>query len=135
MGVKIKGVRQVQQNLDALIGDIQGRKVLRALKSAFAIIGPLSAARTPVGKTAVLINSLFQEIGSDGTRVVGRIGYSANYALYVHEAKGTLKGRPRPASRGGGNYWDPSGEPQFLTKAAEESKSQVDAVIRKEMAL
>jgi len=135
MGVKIRGVQQAKRNLDAVVGDIQSRKAVRAIVSAFGIIGPLAAARTPVGKTSVLINSLFQDIKADGTRITGRIGYSANYALYVHEARGTLKGKPRPASQGGGRYWDPSGEPKFLSRAAEETRDQVDAVIRKEMSL
>ncbi|AXF76054.1 HK97 gp10 family phage protein [Erwinia tracheiphila] len=135
MGVRVRGIQQAKRNLDKVVDDIQGRKAVRAIVSAFSIIGPLSAVRTPVGKTSVLINSLFQNITTDGARITGRIGYSANYALYVHEASGVLKGKSRPASQGGGRYWDPSGEPNFLSRAAKETRDQVDAVIRKEMLL
>lgn len=135
MGVKVKGVSQAKQQLDSLLGEVQGRKVGRAIKSAMYIIGQDAMTMTPVGKTSVLINSHYQEMVVNGTRITGRIGYSANYALYVHEAPGTLKGRPRPETRGGGNYWDPSGEPKFLEKAFKQNKDKVAEIIRKELSL
>ena len=87
--------------------------------------------------------------------ITGRVGYSANYAAYVHKASGKLKGQPRahfgvtsnrsefgpqkPKEFGGGtgtgNYWDPHGEPQFLTKGANDERDNVDAVMRKELSL
>lgn len=135
MGVKIRGIEQAKRNLDRIIGDIQGRKVVRAIKSALLIVAPEAARMTPVAATSNLINSQFQEMMVNGTRITGRVGYSANYAVYVHDAKGTLKGKPRPASQGGGNYWDPAGEPQFLTKGANDERDNVDAVMRKELSL
>lgn len=135
MGVKIRGVEQAKRNLEHIIGDIQGRKVVRAIKSALLIVAPEAARMTPVAKSSVLINSQFQEVMVNGTRITGRVGYSANYAVYVHEAKGTLKGKPRPLSQGGGNYWDPAGEPQFLKKAGDETRNAIDAVIKKELSL
>lgn len=134
MGVKIRGIEQAKRNLDRIIGDVQGRKVVRAIKSALLIVAPEAARMTPVA-ISNLINSQFQEVMVNGTRITGRVGYSANYAVYVHEAKGTLKGKPRPASQAGGNYWDPSGEPQFLKKAGDETRSAVDAAIKKELSL
>ncbi|EPU1130248.1 TPA: HK97 gp10 family phage protein [Klebsiella oxytoca] len=135
MGVKIRGIEQAKRNLDRIIGDIQGRKVVRAIKSALLIVAPEAARMTPVAATSNLINSQFQEMMVNGTRITGRVGYSANYAVYVHEAKGTLKGKPRPASQGGGNYWDPHGEPQFLKKGFDEERDAITAVIKKELSL
>ncbi|HEI8998059.1 TPA: HK97 gp10 family phage protein [Citrobacter koseri] len=135
MGIKVRGVRQAKASLDRFIDDVKGRKVIRAIRSALIIIAPEAARMTPVGKTSNLINSQFLEVMVNGTRVTGRVGYSANYAVYVHEAKGTLKGRPRPASQGGGNYWDPSGEPKFLEKAADNTRADVDRAIKKELSL
>ncbi|HBQ9340972.1 HK97 gp10 family phage protein [Klebsiella pneumoniae] len=135
MGVKIRGIEQAKRNLDRIIGDIQGRKAVRAIRSALLIVSPEAARMTPVAKSSFLINSQFQEVMVNGTRITGRVGYAANYAVYVHEAKGTLKGKPRPASKGGGNYWDPAGEPQFLKKAGDETRNAVDAAIKKELAL
>ncbi|SUI70564.1 HK97 gp10 family phage protein [Serratia liquefaciens] len=132
MGVKIKGVKAAQRRLDAVVEDVRTRKAVRAIKSAMFIIGAESALMTPMD-TGTLVNSQFQETMINGTRITGRIGYSANYAVYVHNASGIMKGLPRPNNRG--NYWDPSGEPKFLTKAAERTRRQVDDIIRKEMKL
>lgn len=132
MGVKIKGIKAAQRRLDAVVEDVRTRKAVRAIKSAMFIIGAESALMTPMD-TGTLVNSQFQETMINGTRITGRIGYSANYAVYVHNASGIMKGLPRPNNRG--NYWDPSGEPKFLTKAAEQTRRQVDDIIRKEMKL
>ncbi|MGM1347654.1 HK97 gp10 family phage protein [Serratia liquefaciens] len=132
MGVKIKGVKAAQRRLDAVVEDVRTRKAVRAIKSAMFIIGAESALMTPMD-TGTLVNSQFQETMINGTRITGRIGYSANYAVYVHNASGIMKGLPRPNNRG--NYWDTSGEPKFLTKAAERTRRQVDEIIRKEMKL
>ncbi|VEB97273.1 Uncharacterised protein [Cedecea lapagei] len=132
MGVKVKGVSQAKQKLDALLGEVQGRKVGRAIKSALFIIGADAATMTPID-TSYLVNSQYQELLVNGTRVTGRVGYSANYAVYVHEASGKLKGRPR--ANGSGNHWDPSGEPKFLEKAFKDNADKVSAIIRKELSL
>ncbi|HBX0013880.1 TPA: HK97 gp10 family phage protein [Klebsiella pneumoniae] len=135
MGAKVRGIRQAKANLDRIIKDVQGRKVVRAIQSATMIISLEAARMTPVGATANLRNSQFREVMVNGTRITGRVGYSANYALYVHEAKGTMKGKPRTVKQGGGNYWDPSGEPKFLEKAGENTKTDVTAAIKKELSL
>ena len=48
-------------------------------------------------------------------------------------------GPQKPKEFGGGtgkgNYWDPHGEPQFLTKGANDERDNVDAVMRKELSL
>lgn len=146
MGIKVRGVQQAKRNLDALIDDIQTRKIPRAIQSSNLIIGAKAATLTPVD-TSTLLNSQFREIIVNGTRITGRIGYSANYALYVHNASGKLKGQPRAhfgKTRAGqefgggsltGNYWDPNAEPHFLTKGGEQSKDDVDRVFKKEMSL
>lgn len=154
MGVKVKGIRQAQHNLNALIDDIQGKKAVRAVKSATIIIGSEAAILTPVD-TSTLINSQYTEVQPIGAKVVGKIGYTARYAAAVHNASGKLKGKPRadfgmtsnrsefgpqkPTAFGGGtktgNYWDPNAEPHFLTKGATKAKDTVDAVMKKELSL
>lgn len=107
-------------------------KAVRAMKSATYIIRTESATLTPID-TSTLINSQFDTVEISGTRITGRVGYSAKYALYVHNASGKLTGKPR--SNGNGTYWSPGGEPQFLTKAAQRTKDLVDGVIKNEMKL
>mgnify|MGYP005986114413 CR=1 FL=1 len=122
MGVKIKGISQAKRNLDALIGDIQGRKVVRALQSALIIGSSQAALYTPIG-TSTLINSQFREIVTNGTIVTGRVGYSANYAVYVHD----------PAIPQ--NFRRATAKKEFLKAGFEDTRSQIDAVIKKEMSL
>lgn len=144
MGIKVRGVQASKASLDAFISDVQGRRAPRAVQSASIIIGSEAAIITPVD-TSFLLNSQFRELMVSGTRITGRVGYSAEYAVYVHNMPGKLKGKPRAhfgKTRAGkefgggsltGNYWDPHGEPQFLTKGAQNAMESVHQVVLKEM--
>jgi hypothetical protein len=49
------------------------------------LIGSAQAALyTPID-TSTLINSQFREITANGVRVTGRVGYTANYAVFAHD--------------------------------------------------
>ncbi|EKS7425831.1 HK97 gp10 family phage protein [Enterobacter cancerogenus] len=122
MGIKIKGISQAKKNLNALVGDIQGRKVVRAMQSALIIGGSQAALYTPID-TSTLINSQFREMTVNGNRVTGRVGYSANYAAYVHDPSVPQNFRRATARK------------EFLTKGFEDTQRQIDAVIAKEMSL
>ncbi|MDU6413477.1 HK97 gp10 family phage protein [Mixta calida] len=122
MGVKIKGVRQAQQNLDALIGDIQGRKAARAIQSALIIGSSQASLYTPID-TSTLINSQFRELNVNGTRLTGRVGYSANYAAFVHDPNIPQTFRRATAQK------------EFLTKGFEDTRDIIDRTIKKEMEL
>lgn len=122
MGIKVKGISQARKNLNALVGDIQGRKAVRAIQSALIIGGSQAALYTPID-TSTLINSQFRDIEVNGTRVTGRIGYSANYAIYVHDPDVPQTFRRATAKK------------EFLSKGFEDTKRQIDAVIAKEMSL
>lgn len=132
MPAKLRGVRQAVERTSQIVDEIIATKAVRTLKSATYIIRTESATLTPID-TSTLINSQFDAVEVSGTRITGKVGYSASYALYVHNASGKLKGRPR--RNGNGTYWSPGGEPQFLTKAAQRTKDLVDSVIKKEMKL
>lgn len=122
MGIKVKGISQAKKNLNALVGDIQGRKVVRAMQSALIIGGSQAALYTPID-TSTLINSQFREMTVNGNRVTGRVGYSANYAAYVHDPSVPQNFRRATARK------------EFLTKGFEDTQRQIDAVIAKEMSL
>ena len=122
MGIKVKGISQAKKKLNALVGDIQGRKVVRAMQSALSIGGSQAALYTPID-TSTLINSQFREITVNGNRVTGRVGYSANYAAYVHDPSVPQNFRRATARK------------EFLTKGFEDTQRQIDAVIAKEMSL
>ncbi|TBL60106.1 HK97 gp10 family phage protein, partial [Klebsiella oxytoca] len=54
MGATVRGISQANANLRALVGDIQGKKVMRALQSAF-LIGRAQAAIYTLIDTTTLI--------------------------------------------------------------------------------
>lgn len=120
--VKVTGIRESQAKLNAIIGDIQGRKAVRALQSAMIIGGSQSALYTPID-TSTLINSQFRELVVNGSRLTGRVGYSANYAAYVHDPAVKQTFRRATAKK------------EFLKEGFEETRSQIDAVIKREMSL
>ena len=141
MGVKVRGINQVSNNLSRIVNDISVRRPMRAITSALITIGEEAALMTPVA-TSVLLNSAFRHIETKGSKFIGKVGYTAKYAAAVHEAKGVHLGKRtlRPVGKGDakgslGYIWDKTGEPKFLEKAAEKTKGRVDDIIRKEMSL
>ncbi len=84
MGIKIRGAARVERNIDRILNDIQGRKIIRALQSAMILGAARAALYTPID-TSALLNSQFREIVTDGAVITGRVGYSTNYAVYVHD--------------------------------------------------
>lgn len=154
MGIKVKGISNAKKNLNDLINDVKGRKAVRAIQSALILGSSRAAYYTPID-TSTLINSQFREMDFSGVLITGRVGYSANYAAYVHEMSGKLKGQPRahfgvtsnhsslgpqkPKKFGGGtekgNYWDPHAEPHFLSKGFDEEREAIDKVMLKELSL
>ncbi|HDX8801514.1 TPA: HK97 gp10 family phage protein [Klebsiella michiganensis] len=122
MGAKVRGIRQAKANLDRIIKDVQGRKVVRALQSAL-LIGSAQASIYTAIDTSTLINSQFREIITNGVLITGRAGYSANYAVFVHDPEVKQNFRRATARK------------EFLTKGFEDTRSQIDAVVKKELSL
>jgi uncharacterized protein (UPF0147 family) len=120
MGVKVKGVKQVARKVNRAIDNIQDRKVVRALTSAMIIGGSQAATYTPID-TSYLINSQFREIVINGTRITGRVGYTANYAAYVHDPS-----IPQ-------NFRRSTAQKEFLTKGFEDERELIDRTIAREM--
>lgn len=65
---------------------IAERQALAARSMAQALILGASeaAAMTPID-TSTLINSQFRMVDKQGSKIVGRVGYTAEYALAVHD--------------------------------------------------
>lgn len=113
----IKGVSSVRRKLKLAFKDIEEKRTSTAVYSILSEVSLDAAARTPI-ETSVLVNSLYAPKLFKSSGVTrGVIGYTAEYAGWVHNSPGTLAGQPRASGKG--NYWDPDGEPQFLDKAAE----------------
>lgn len=123
----VRGIKQVKNNMRKLQAEIQGRRTEAAVYAVLSQGGAAAATMTPVD-TSTLINSHFVEIKADGNKVTGRNGYSAEYAAAVHSAPGVLKGQDRPGNQG--QYWDPNGEPYFLTAGFDQIVADVPRILR-----
>lgn len=120
MAAKIRGIAEVSANINALVGNITGRKVTRAIQAAMLIGGAQATLFTPID-TSTLINSQFREITVNGTRVTGRVGYSANHAVFVHDPKVKQTFRRATARK------------EFLTLGFEDSRDEIEAAMHQEM--
>ncbi|MBX6965996.1 hypothetical protein EX253_09440 [Alcaligenes faecalis] len=127
----VRGIKQVKNNMRKLQAEIQGRRTEAAVYAVLSQGGAAAATMTPVD-TGTLINSHFVDIKADGNKVTGRNGYSAEYAAAVHSAPGVLKGQDRPDREGKsqGQYWDPNGEPHFLTAGFDQIAADVPRILR-----
>ncbi|RKQ38399.1 HK97 gp10 family phage protein [Enterobacter sp. R1(2018)] len=122
MGAKVRGISQAKSNLDKFISTVQGKKAARAVQSAIMIGSTQAAIYTPID-TSTLINSQYRELSVNGTIITGRVGYTANYAVFVHDPNVPQTFRRSTAQK------------EFLTKGFTDSRSDIDATIRKEMSL
>lgn len=130
---------KINSNLQGALNDINKRlektvtsDVNLFLQLVLNGISLQTAQYIPVD-TSNLINSETQEINKSSVGFVATLEYTADYATYVHEAPGTYLGQnePRdPNNPGRGDYWDPTGRPQFLVLGAQDFIEQdLDALI------
>lgn len=124
----VRGLNKVLGNLNREVNKIQGQSIA-GLKAAGLILERASNKRVPVEKSGLIQSSYTRTAQNDRKAV--EVGYSAKYAVYVHEnLEQKLKGQRRPS--GLGVYWGPKGEPQFLLKSIlSEKKKMLTAIQRK----
>ena len=140
------GIDEVNSRMQDLIDRLSQRAERAATRIAMTIEA-YAMALTPVD-TSNLINSIGRNIQPLGDRVTGTVYYGAQYAKWVHNMSGKLKGQPRAdfgttragvafgGGTGQGNYWDPNAEPQFLLKAGRRAELEdAPAIIKQEMSL
>lgn len=139
----IRGGNKVRRNMRQTLRQIANDLTPTVVKEVLIIGEGYAAVLTPID-TSNLINSGFRTVTNTATGIVGVVGYTADYAAYVHEASGKLKGEPRSSvasfsARDGrtgfasnkGSFWDPDAEPQFLTKGFErDGLGEIKAHIR-----
>ncbi|QHJ82490.1 MAG: hypothetical protein [Bacteriophage sp.] len=119
---RITGIEESKRNLAALINDVNSRKVVRAMQSALLVGAAQASLFTPID-TATLLNSQFREIMINGSRLTGRVGYSANYAAYVHDPSNPQKFRRATARK------------EFLRRGFDDSRDEIDMVVKRELSL
>lgn len=106
----VLGLDQLKLNLKKRRADL-APAVARGLKLAGLVLQRESQLIVPVD-TGNLKASAFTRASGKGFDAVVNVGYTAAYAMYVHEnVEMKLKGQPRrPPAKG--NYWDPPGRGQ-----------------------
>lgn len=126
----LKGVEQLKRRMNAVLTKTIPQKAEKAVFVAITTGGAIARTHVPV-ENNILAPSEYRKVQSSGTTYIGMVGYTAEYAAAVHEAKGTLKGKPRPSGRG--NYWEPDAKPKFLSSAFDDNRQDIDNVVYEAM--
>lgn len=106
---------RVVNRLPEFVADRQ-RRGARAMTQALIIGASEASVLTPID-TSTLLNSQYRDVQKRGDGIVGTIGYTADYALPVHDPD-----HPQ-------NFRRPSAEKEFLTKGMERGEPAIRAVI------
>lgn len=113
------------------------QRAARTLTQVLIRLGSEVAPLVPI-ETSTLINSQYRSVQMRGSALVGRIGFTAEYALAVHESAGKWRGlnKPRPKVNGKdrGVYWGPhDGQPDYLALAGKRAQPDIDGIVKKGM--
>ena len=124
MAVKVEGMDELNRALAELAPEVT-EEVEAGLYAGGLVIQAEAQRNTPV-EFGNLRGSAYTQRPPIGGGV--EVGYSAEYATYVHEnMEQTLAGEPRPS--GLGTYWNPGG-PKFLERAVNEKAGEVLDLVR-----
>lgn len=122
----VTGLDDVLENLNKAIAKIKG-DVIAGLLEAGLLIERESDKDLPVEFGNLKGSSYTRRHPTDPDAV--QVGYTAAYAVFVHEAtEEKLRGEPRPS--GLGTYWNP-GKSKFLENTIEENRLKILMVIAK----
>lgn len=92
------------------------QKAARGVTQALILGASEASVMTPVD-TSTLLNSQFRNVAKEGSKIVGTVGYTAEYAADVHDPN--IKQRFRRSTA----------EKEFLRKGFEEAEPNIRAVI------
>jgi len=91
-------------------------KAARGMTQALILGASEASALTPID-TSTLLNSQYRRVDKDGERIVGRVGYTADYAAAVHDPD-----HPQ-------NFRRASAEKEFLKRGFERAEPNIRGVI------
>ena len=124
----VSGIDRVLKGFKMTVDRAAGPVSEGAVYAILSQGGALAQTMTPID-TSTLINSQYApQVDVQRGKVAGTLGYTASYAFAVHNASGKLAGQPR--ENGNGDYWDPSGEPGFLSKGFDQVQAYVPGILR-----
>lgn len=107
--------RRTSNRLPQFLAAVE-QKAARGVTQALILGASEASVMTPVD-TSTLLNSQFRNVTKEGSKIVGTVGYTAEYARYVHDPN--VKQRFRRSTA----------EKEFLRKGFEESEPNIRAVI------
>lgn len=107
--------KRMTNRLPQFIGQVE-QKAARAMTQALILGASEASVMTPID-TSTLLNSQYRKVDKDGTKIVGTVGYTAEYAKDVHDPN--VKQRFRRSTA----------EKEFLKKGFEEAEPNIRAVI------
>ena len=97
--------------------NVTERKAARAVAQALVLGASEASVLTPID-TSNLLNSQFRSLRKEGSAIIGTVGYTADYAMAVHDPS-----HPQ-------NFRRPSAEKEFLRKGFERAEPNIRAVIK-----
>lgn len=107
---------RVVNRMPQFVAGVQS-KAASAMTKALILGASEASALTPID-TSTLLNSQYRRVEKDGERVVGSVGYTAEYAAAVHDPDNKQTFRRASA------------EKEFLRKGFERAEPNIRAVIK-----
>lgn len=107
---------KITNNLPRFIESVE-RRGMRGVTQAMILGASEASVLTPID-SSTLINSQYRNVAKDGSRIVGSVGYTAEYALPVHDPD-----NPQ-------NFARATAKKEFLKKGFENAEPNIRAVIR-----
>jgi hypothetical protein len=123
-----RDIKVVLDNLNHAVENIKGQTV-GGLLAGGLIVQREAQKHVPV-EYGNLRGSAYTRRAMDNSLAV-EIGFTANYAIFVHENLNIKHaGEPRPS--GLGVFWGPQGEPKFLEHALTNKHAEIlDAIVKR----
>lgn len=107
---------KITNNLPRFIESVE-RRGMRGVTQAMILGASEASVLTPID-SSTLINSQYRNVAKDGSRIVGSVGYTAEYALPVHDPD-----NPQ-------NFVRATAKKEFLKHGFENAEPNIRAVIR-----
>jgi hypothetical protein len=106
---------RVTNNLPQFVGTVQQRGA-RTMTQVLILGASEASVLTPID-TSFLLNSQYKDVRVEGDKVIGSVGYTADYAKPVHDPEVKQNFRRATAQK------------EFLRKGFERAKPNIDKVI------
>ncbi len=127
MTAKLTGLDAALKRINAEVAKVEGRTVGGLLALGNVVLAG-SNRRVPREYSNLVASGYARKAQHNRNAV--EVGYTAAYALAVHEKVGMkLKGKPRPS--GLGVYWGPRGEAKFLERSLRERSKDAASIVGK----